>query len=120
MLRGIALLSLVYDVSAGAALALLRSELQTWFGVAAPLPAIHGDLNAIFVTCVGVGYLLPFRDPERNRGYLWIFGVGLKAAGAAAFALDYFVRGSPLAFLLFAASDAAVAALTLFALVRDD
>ena len=43
---------------------------------------------------------------------MWVVGGVLKTAGAAAFALDYFVRGSPAAFLIFAASDAAVAALT--------
>jgi hypothetical protein len=119
MLRGVALLSLFYDVIAGVTLGLLRGELQTWFGLAAPQPAIYADLNAIFVTCVGLGYLLPYRDPVRYRSYMWLFGVVLKTAGAAAFLLDYFLRGSPTAFLIFAASDAAVAALTLFTLVRD-
>jgi hypothetical protein len=120
MLRRVALLSLIYDVSAGAALGLLRGELQVRFGVTAPHPAVYADLNAIFLTCVGMGYLLPYRDPVRYRGYMWIFGVVLKTAGAAAFVLDYFLRGSPAAFLIFAASDAAVAALTLLALARHD
>jgi len=80
--------------------------------------AIYADLNAIFVTCVGLGYVLPYRDPARYRGYMWLFGVALKTAGAAAFVLDYVLRGSPPAMLVFAASDAVVAALTLFALVR--
>jgi hypothetical protein len=120
MLRGVALLSLFYDVSAGVALGPLRGELHAWFGITPPHPPIHADLNAIFVTCVGIGYLLPYRDPVRYRGFMWIFGVALKTAGAAAFVLDYFLRGSPPAFLIFAASDAAVAAFTLFALARDD
>jgi hypothetical protein len=45
-------------------------------------------------------------------------GPGLKGAGAAAFLLDYALRGSPRSFLLFAASDGALALLTLVALVR--
>ena len=117
MLRGIAAISLVYDVSIGAALFLLRPQLESWFGLPTAQPPIHVDLNAIFVTCVGIGYLLPYRDPVRYRAYLWIFGVGLKSAGAAAFLADYWLRGSPASLLLFAASDGAVALLTLIALV---
>ena len=43
----------------------------------------------------------------------------LKGAGAAAFLLDYVFRGSPASFLLFAASDGALALLTLWALLRE-
>lgn len=118
MLRGVAAISLVYDISVGVTLFFFRELLQVWFGVAAPQPPIHVDLNAIFVTSVGVGYLLPFRDPIRYRAYLWIFGVALKGAGAVAFVLDYVLRGSPPAFLLFAASDGTLAAVTLVALLR--
>ena len=116
MLRSVAAISLVYDVSIGLTLFFFRDLLQTWFGVPAPNPPIHVDLNAIFVTAVGMGYLLPFRDPQHNRGYMWIFGVALKGAGAVAFVLDYWMRGSPAAFLLFAASDGTLALITLAAL----
>ena len=118
MLRTVALISCVYDISVGLALFFLRPQLQAWFGVPEAQPPIHVDLNAIFVTTVGVGYLLPYRDPERYRAYLWIFGVGLKTAGAAAFLADYWLRGSPASFLLFSASDGLVALLTFVALVR--
>lgn len=116
MLRGIAALSLVYDISIGVALFLFRPQLQTFFALPEPQPAIHADLNAIFVTFVGIGYLLPFRDPVRYRAYLWVFGVGLKYVGALAFLGDYFYRQSPASLLLFAVSDAVVASLTLAAL----
>ena len=43
-------------------------------------------------------------------------GPFLKGAGAAAFLLDYFLRGSPSSFLLFAASDGTLALITLYAL----
>jgi hypothetical protein len=120
MLRGVALFSLFYDVSAGIALGFLRGELQTSIGLQPSQPAIYADLNAIFVTCVGMGYLLPYRDPVRYRAYLWMFGVVLKIAGAAAFALDHVIRGSAPSFLIFAAADAAIAAVTLVALARGD
>ena len=73
----------------------------------------------IFLIAVGAGYYLPWRDPARYRGYLWIMGPLLKGAGALAFLLDYAFRGSPASFLLFAASDGALALLTLWALLRD-
>ena len=41
--------------------------------------------------------------------YLWVMGPLLKGVGALAFVLDHIVRGSPRSFLLFAASDGALA-----------
>jgi len=120
MIRAIAAISLVYDVSVGIALSLFRQQFQDLFAVPAPQPPIHVDLNALFVTCVGIGYVLPYRDPVRYRGYMWIFGVLLKFGGAAAFTADYLLRGSPSSFLLFAASDGTLAALSLAALLRQD
>jgi hypothetical protein len=116
MVRAIAAISFCYDLSVGLALVFLRPQLQAAFGVAAPQPPIHVDLNALFLICVGAGYVLPYRDPVGHRAYMWIFGVALKAGGAAAFILDYVVRGSPRAFLLFAASDGALALASLAAL----
>jgi hypothetical protein len=104
MVRAVAAISFFYDLSVGLALIFLRPQLQAVFAVAAPQPPIHVDLNAIFLICVGAGYLLPYRDPVRYRAYMWIFGVALKAGGAMAFMLDYVLRGSPRAFLLFAAA----------------
>jgi hypothetical protein len=49
---------------------------------------------------------------------MWVMGPGLKGAGAALFLLDYLLRGSPRSFLLFSASDGALALLTLIALVQ--
>lgn len=86
------------------------------FGVPPPVPVIHAKLNAIFLLSIGAGYALPWRDPVRYRAYLWLMGPLLKGAGAAAFLIDYFVNDSPPAFLLFAASDGALALWTLAAL----
>lgn len=118
MIRAVAAASLVYDISIGIALMFFRGLLQSWFGLPPPVPPIHVDLNAIFVTSVGVGYLLPLRNPIRYRAYLWVFGVGLKSAGALAFLADYWLRSSPSSFLLFAVSDGAMAALSLAALLK--
>ena len=86
------------------------------FGVPPAVPIIHAKLNAIFLLSIGIGYALPYRDPVRYRGYLWVMGPLLKGAGAAAFLIDYFVNGSPRSFLLFAASDGVLAIWTLAAL----
>jgi hypothetical protein len=118
VVKTIAAISLVYDISVGIALSLFRQQFQDIFGVDAAQPPIHVDLNALFVTCVGIGYILPYRDPVRYRGYMWIFGVLLKFGGAAAFTADYLLRGSPASFLIFAASDGTLAALSLAALLR--
>jgi hypothetical protein len=122
MIRAVAAVSLVYDLSAGVALLLLRAPitgrvppLATLLG---PSPVL-GDLLGLFLTAVGIGYLLPYRQPLVYRPYLWIFGVALKTAGAAAFLLDYVMRSASPLMLLFAASDGAVAALSLVALVND-
>jgi len=116
--RTIALISGIYDLSVGLTLFFFRDLLQVWFGVPAAVPPIHVDLNAVFVTAIGIGYWLPYRDPDRYRGYLWVMGPLLKGAGAAAFLLDYALRGSPASFLLFAASDGTLALVTLIGLVR--
>jgi hypothetical protein len=42
----------------------------------------------------------------------------LKGAGAVTFVLDYVMRGSPAAFLLFAASDGLLAVVTLWVLMK--
>ena len=118
MLRAVSAISGLYDTVVGALLLFASGWFARQFGVAPASPPIFSDLNALFLLCIGAGYYLPWRDPERYRGYLWIMGPVLKGAGAAAFLLDYSYRGSPKSFLLFAASDGALAVITLVALLR--
>ena len=120
MLSAIAGISGLYDFVVGAFLLLAPGQLAAWFGVPAASPPIFSDLNALFLIAIGAGYYLPWRDPERYRGYLWVMGPLLKGAGAIIFLLDYYYRGSPASFLLFAASDGTLAVLTLYALVARD
>jgi hypothetical protein len=119
MLSFVALLSGLYDFFVGAFLLFAGDSLATLFGVPPANPRIFSDLNGLFLMAVGAGYYLPWRDPSRYRGYLWIMGPLLKGAGAIAFLLDYTFRGSPSSFLLFAASDGALALLTLWALLTN-
>ena len=117
--RIVAAVSGIYDAIVGVTMLAGRPLLASIFNVALPEPPIHADLNGIFLLSIAAGYLIPYREPESSggRGYLWVMGPLLKGAGAAAFLLDHFFRGSPASFLLFAVSDGTLAAITLWALV---
>jgi len=117
VLRFVAALSAVYDFLIGAALLAGRPLLVQLFGLPDPVPPIHADLNGLFAVAIAIGYALPYRDPEKYRGYLWVMGPGLKGAGALLFVADHLLRGSPASFLLFAAGDGSIALLTLWALL---
>ena len=120
MLSIVAATSGLYDLCVGAFLLLAPDWMASLFGVSPARPRIFSDLNALFLLAVGTGYYLPWREPEKYRGYLWVMGPGLKGAGAATFVLDYVYRGSPASFLLFAASDGVLAIATLVALLRSN
>ena len=107
----------MYDAAVGLFLLLAADWLATLFGVAPAQPRIFSDLNGLFLVAVAIGYYFPYRDPVGARWYLWVMGPGLKGAGAALFLADYFIRHSPKSFLLFAASDGVVAAVTLVGLL---
>jgi len=116
-LRVVAAVSGIYDFGVGVMMLLGRPLLARLFGVPLPQPPIHADLNGIFLLAVAAGYLIPFRNPERGRGYLWVMGPFLKGGGALAFVVDHVARHSPPAFLLFAASDAMLALATVWVLL---
>jgi hypothetical protein len=118
VLSAIAAISGLYDGVVGAFLLIAADRLASLFGVPPASPPIFSDLNGLFLLAVGAGYYLPWRDPERYRGYLWVMGPMLKGAGAALFIIHYASGNSPASFLVFAASDGALALLTLWALTR--
>jgi hypothetical protein len=117
--RRVAALSGIYDATVGVAMLTGRPFLAQAFGVPLPAPAIHADLNGVFLLAVAAGYVIPYREPGSagGRAYLWVMGPFLKGLGAVAFVADHVVRHSPSSFLLFAASDGALALLTLLALI---
>src|SRR5688500_17130480 len=117
MLSRIAAISGLYDLVVGALLLFAGGMLASTFGVPPASPPIFSNLNGLFLIAVGVGYYLPWREPDRYRGYMWVMGPLLKGGGAALFIFDYLYRGSPKSFLLFAASDGLLAIVTLYALV---
>lgn len=113
----LAAISGVYDVAAGLLLLLAPQGLARWCGAPEPQPPILADLIGLLLVAVGLGYGLPWRDPNRYRGYLWVMGPALKGGGALVFVLDHLIRESPAAFLLFAGTDGTLALVTLWALL---
>ncbi|HVP69015.1 MAG TPA: hypothetical protein VMT17_17330 [Anaeromyxobacteraceae bacterium] len=118
MLRWVAVVSGFYDVAAGSVLLLAPEPLAAILGVKATGPALLADIAGLFAVAVGIGYFVVLRDLERHRAYLWLMGPFLKGLGAAAFVQDYILRRSAWTILLFAFCDAALAVVTLLALVR--
>ena len=108
----------LYDITLGVALLAGRGLLTALFDVPAPVPPIHADLNGLFLLAIGAGYVLPFRRPDRYRGYLWVMGPFLKGFGCLVFLADHVVRHSPPAYLVFAAADGVLALVTLWVLTR--
>jgi len=117
-LQIVAAVSGIYDAIVGVTMLAARPLLSQIFGVPLPQPAIHADLNGLFLLCVAAGYVIPYREPDSASGrtYLWIMGPLLKGAGAVTFLIDHYARHSPTAFLLFAASDGLLAVATLWSL----
>ena len=117
-LSAVAGISFFYDLIVGIVMLTATGTLATVFHVALPSPILFAKLLGIFLICVGLGYAPAWRDPFTHRMYLWVFGPGLKGAGAIAFVTDFFVNASPPSFLLFAACDLTLALATLWGLIR--
>lgn len=111
-------ISLVYDLTVGLALLVATDRFASLFGVVVPEPRLFVTLTALFLICVGLGYLQPLRDPDSHRAYLWVFGPLLKGAGAAVFVWNYLYAGAPASYLLFAATDGTLSLVTLLVLLR--
>ena len=117
-LRTLALVSGVYDLLIGLAMLLVAPRIAHLFGASVPMPLINAQLNGVFALTLALGYFWAAGDIAGRRGYLWIAGVFAKGLGAALFVFDHFTQASPAAFLLFAATDGALALLTLVLLLR--
>src|SRR6187397_2648649 len=119
-LRMLALVSGFYDLALGIPLLLAAPAMARIMGAGEPSPVVNAQLNGLFTVTLALGYFWAARDVLGRRGYLWIAGVVAKGAGALLFVFDHFARHSPASFLLFAATDGALALVTLFLLARAD
>ena len=117
LLFGVVVVSGIYDVLLGGALLFALEEVRQLFGTEPPRFPIHANLNGLFALAVGLGYFAILRNLEANRWYIWIMGPVLKGGGALLFVLDFVLRDSPPLFLLFAAADGVLAAVTTVALL---
>lgn len=117
-LRAVAVIGGVYDLALALPMLLAPEALARVFGAPPPVPVVNAQLNGLFALTLALGYFWCAQDAETRRGYLWVAGVFVKLAGAALFIGDHFLRGSPTSFLLFAATDGSIGAVTLFALMR--
>ena len=117
-LKSLAIVSGLDDLALALPMLVAAPRLAELFGAPPPVPLLNAQLNGLFTLTLAVGYFWAARDPEARRGYFWVAGVLAKGLGAALFVLDHFTEGSPAAFLLFAATDGALALATLALLVR--
>jgi hypothetical protein len=117
-LRAVALVSGLYDLVLALPMLLAPVAIARLFGAPEPVPVLNAQLNGVFTLSLAVGYFWAARDPGGRRGYLWVAGVLAKGLGAALFVADHWLRGSPSSFLLFAATDGLLAAVTALALLR--
>ncbi len=117
-LRALCYLSAAYDLLLALPMLFFPGGAARLFGAPAPQPVVNAQLNGVFTLTLAVGYLWAAEREGVRRGYLWLAGVLAKSLGVAVFLLDHFLRGSPRSFLVFAATDGAVAAATLLLLLR--
>jgi len=82
MLRFLAIVCAVVNTAAGLALAATRGGILGQVGLPPPLP-FYADLLAVFLVGSGVGYIPAVMNPQEQRPYLWIFGVGVKLVAAS-------------------------------------
>jgi len=82
MLRVLAIVCAVVNTAAGLALAATRGGILGQLGLPPPLP-FYADLLAVFLVGSGVGYIPAVLNPQTQRPYLWIFGVGVKLVAAS-------------------------------------
>jgi hypothetical protein len=106
-----------YDLLLGLPMLLAPTLVARSFGAPEPQPVVNAQINGVFALALALGYFWAAREDARTlRGYLWIAGVFAKGLGSAVFVLDHVLRNSPSTFLLFAATDGALALWTLVAL----
>ena len=117
-LKTLALVSGGYDLLLALPMLFAAPTMARLFGAPAPVPLLNAQLNGVFTLSLAVGYFWAAGDVASRRGYLWVAGVLAKGLGVLLFVFDHFSQGSPVAFLLFAATDGSLALLTLALLLR--
>jgi len=117
MLRVLCIVCVVVNTAAGLALSATRGGILGQLGLPPPLP-FYADLMGLFLVGSGVGFIPAVLNPQQQRSYLWVFGVGVKLVAAMLFTrlwLTGLVGWMP---GMLALTDGLLAALILIALVK--
>lgn len=117
-LRTLATISGLYDLGLAIVMLLFAREAARLFGAPDPVPLLNAQLNGVFTLALAAGYFWAREDVGARRGYFWVAGVLAKGLGAGLFVWDHFTQGSPTSFLVFAATDGALAVATVILLRR--
>jgi hypothetical protein len=117
-LKTVALVSGLYDLALALPMLLAPVTVARLFGAPDPVPVLNAQLNGVFTLTLAAGYFWAARDAEGRRGYMWVAGVLAKGLGAGLFVADHWLRGSPVSFLAFAATDGMLAVVTAVVLLR--
>ena len=117
MLRLLAIIATVLNVLAGLTLGATHGAALNAVGVPGPLP-FYGDLLAVFLTGSGLGFIPAIRDPQSQRFYLWVMGVGVKLVAASLFLRVWFAGVAPAVVLVGCIADGVLAALIAIALLK--
>jgi hypothetical protein len=80
--RSFFLVAAIYDIALGLAFLVAGETILDAIGMELPPHVAYIQLAAIFVFVQGLSYLLAWRDPEANRGVIWV-GVVYKGTYAA-------------------------------------
>jgi len=117
MLRVLAIVCVVINTGAGLALEVTRGGILGQLGLPPPLP-FYADLMAVFLVASGIGFIPAVLNPQGQRPYLWVFGVGVKLVAASLFARLWFAGLLGWLVGAVAIADGALAVLIMVALIR--
>ena len=117
MLRLLAIILSVVNVGLGLLVGSTRGGAFDMVGIPGP-PPFYGDLLAVFLVALGLGFVPAIRNPNTYRFYLWVAGVGVKLVAASLFLRIWFAGVAPAIVLAGSLGDALLGGLTAWALMR--
>lgn len=94
----------LYDLILGLGYLFTYQALYRHFGVMLPNHPAYVQLNALFVTIFGIGFLLVAGAPERNRDIIRL-GILLKLAYSGIVLTYYFMGNMPSMWMIWAICD---------------
>lgn len=84
MLRVLSAVNAVIYVALSLLLVASHGAVAGRIGLPPPLP-FYATVLAVFLLAAGAGFIPAVADPAHQRTHLWVFGVGVRLAGAVLF-----------------------------------